>query len=131
MRAEDIQALHMAVATLEHPRLAARLAEIAGKPIELFNRALPETASKAIAVSATQALNTAVRVALRTMENERWRQHRVPSAAASGWQPSRAIASGPAPPQQRGSPTYIRPKTAACHRLSYPQRYPQGIAASL
>ena len=28
MRAEDIQALHMAVAILEHPRLAARLAEI-------------------------------------------------------------------------------------------------------
>jgi hypothetical protein len=32
----------MAVATLEHPRLAARLGEIAGKPIELFNRALPD-----------------------------------------------------------------------------------------
>jgi EcsC protein family len=54
MRAEDIQALHMAVATLEHPRLAARLAEIAGKPIEL--RALPDTASKAIALATTQAL---------------------------------------------------------------------------
>jgi hypothetical protein len=26
----------------KHPRLAARLAEIAGKPIVLFNRALPE-----------------------------------------------------------------------------------------
>ena len=58
------------------PRLAARLTEIAGKPIELFNRALPETASKAIAVSTTQALNTALRVALRTMENQ-------PKAASS------------------------------------------------
>jgi hypothetical protein len=48
------------VATLEHPRLDARLAEIARKPIELFNRALPETASKAIAVATTQALNTAL-----------------------------------------------------------------------
>ena len=67
---EDIQALHMAVATLEHPRLAARLAEIAGKPIELFTRALPDTASKAIALATTQALNAALRVALRTMENE-------------------------------------------------------------
>ena len=60
----------MAVATLEHPRLAARLAEIAGKPIELFNRALPDTASNAIALATTQALNAALRVALRTMENQ-------------------------------------------------------------
>jgi hypothetical protein len=42
MQEEDIQALRAAVATLEHPGFAARLAEIAGKPIELFNRALPE-----------------------------------------------------------------------------------------
>ena len=76
MQEEDIQALRTAVATLEHPRLAARLSEIAGKPIELFNRALPETASKAIAVAATQALNTALRMALRTMQNE-------PKAASS------------------------------------------------
>jgi hypothetical protein len=70
MQEEDIQALRAAVATLEHPGFAARLAEIAGKPIELFNRALPETASKAMAVATTQALNTALRVALRTMQNE-------------------------------------------------------------
>ena len=70
MQEEDLQALRTAVATLEHPRLAARLAEIAGKPIELFNRALPETASKAIAAATTQALNSALRVALRTMQNE-------------------------------------------------------------
>ena len=42
MQEDDVQALRIAVKTLEHPRLAARLAEIAGKPIELFNRALPE-----------------------------------------------------------------------------------------
>ena len=76
MQEDDVQALRIAVETLEHPRLAARLAEIAGKPIELFNRALPETASRAIAVSTAQALNTALRVALRTMENE-------PKAASS------------------------------------------------
>jgi EcsC protein family len=70
MQEEDIQALREAVVALEHPGLAARLAEIAGKPIELFNRALPEVASKAIAVATTQALNTALRVALRTMQNE-------------------------------------------------------------
>jgi hypothetical protein len=70
MQEDDIQALRVAVETLEHPRLAARLAEIAGKPIELFNRALPETASKAIALATTQALNAALKVALRTMENQ-------------------------------------------------------------
>ena len=42
MQESDVEALRTAVATLERPRLAARLAEIAGKPIELFNRALPE-----------------------------------------------------------------------------------------
>jgi hypothetical protein len=33
MQEEDVQALRTAVATLEHPTFAARLAEIAGKPI--------------------------------------------------------------------------------------------------
>ena len=45
MQKDDLQALRTAVKALEHPRLAARLAEIAGKPIELVSRALPETAS--------------------------------------------------------------------------------------
>jgi hypothetical protein len=40
MQEEDLQALRTAVAALEHPGLAARLAEIAGKPIELVGRAL-------------------------------------------------------------------------------------------
>ena len=34
MQEDDVQALRIAVKALEHPRLAARLAEIAGKPIE-------------------------------------------------------------------------------------------------
>jgi hypothetical protein len=50
--------------------LAARLGEIAGKPIELLGRALPETASKAITEATTKALNAALVVALRTMQNE-------------------------------------------------------------
>jgi hypothetical protein len=74
-------------AILEHSSFAARLAELAGKPIELFNRALPETASKAIAVAATQALNTALRVALRTMQNE-------PKAASSYLHKAWAAVSG-------------------------------------
>ena len=40
MQEEDFQALCTAVAALEHPGLAARLAEIAGKPITMFARTL-------------------------------------------------------------------------------------------
>ena len=70
MYEEDLNDLRTAVATLEHPSLAARLGEIAGKPIELLGRALPETASKAITEATTKALNAALVVALRTMQNE-------------------------------------------------------------
>jgi EcsC protein family len=87
MQEEDVQALRTAIAALEHPGLAARLAEIAGKPIELFNRALPEPASKAIAVATTQALRTALSVALRTMQNE-------PKAASSYLHKALAATSG-------------------------------------
>jgi EcsC protein family len=87
MQEDDLEALRAAVEALEHPGLAARLAEIAGKPIELFNRALPETASKAIATATTQALNTALRMALRTMQNE-------PKAASSYLHKALAATSG-------------------------------------
>ena len=48
MQGDDVQALRVAVETLEHPGFAARLAEIAGKPIVLFNRALPSSREKPI-----------------------------------------------------------------------------------
>ena len=51
MAEEDLNALRAAVATLEHPALAARLGNIAGKPIELVGRALPEAASEAVATA--------------------------------------------------------------------------------
>jgi hypothetical protein len=70
MREEDLNALRAAVKTLEHPGLATRLAEIAGKPVELLGRALPETASKAVTVATTRALNAALAVALRSLRNE-------------------------------------------------------------
>ena len=87
MQESDVEALRTAVATLARPRLAARLAEIAGKPIELFNRALPEAASKAIAVTTTQALNSALRMALRTLNDE-------PKAASSYLHKTLAATSG-------------------------------------
>jgi hypothetical protein len=38
MSEEDLKALRAAAATLEHPGLAARFGNIAGKPIELVGR---------------------------------------------------------------------------------------------
>ena len=87
MQEEDLQALRTAVAALEHPGLAARVAEIAGKPIELVGQALPVTASKAVAAATTRALDAALSVALRTMENE-------PKAASSLLHKALASTSG-------------------------------------
>jgi hypothetical protein len=79
MQEDHLEALRATVAALTHRPIAARLAEIAGKPIELFNRALPETASKAIAMATT--------LALRTMQNE-------PRAASSYLHKALAATSG-------------------------------------
>ena len=49
MDKSDTDALRNAVQLLEHPSLAARLANMIGKPVELLGRALPAGASQAIA----------------------------------------------------------------------------------
>src|SRR5215472_3975183 len=87
MTEEDLDALRAAAATLEHPGLAARLGNIAGKPIELVGRALPEATSKAVAAATTKALEAALAVALRTMEKE-------PKAASRLLHKALAAASG-------------------------------------
>src|SRR5262249_43187605 len=89
MTEEDLDALRAAAATLEHPGLAARLGNIAGKPIELVCRALPQAASEAVAAAPTKALNAALAVALRTMEKE-------PKAASRLLHKALAAASGAA-----------------------------------
>jgi hypothetical protein len=70
MTEADLKALRIAVAALEHPGLAARLGNIAGKPIELMRQALPAGASKAVEAATAKGLNAALTVALRTMNNE-------------------------------------------------------------
>jgi hypothetical protein len=64
---EDLAALRRAVRSLEHPGLAARLANMAGKPIELIGGVLPASASNAITTAASKSLEMALKVALRTM----------------------------------------------------------------
>jgi hypothetical protein len=68
----DLVALQKAVRWLEHPGLAARLTNMAGKPIELIGLALPAPASQAIATATTKSLELALKVAVRTMEPKRF-----------------------------------------------------------
>jgi hypothetical protein len=66
----DIAALQEAVQALEHPGLAARLAAIAGKPVELLGQMLPASASQLIATATTRGLEVALKAALRTMRGD-------------------------------------------------------------
>src|SRR6202165_3649960 len=63
----DLAALERAVHSLEHPGLAARLANLVGRPIELLGRALPESAAQAIAAATAKGLQAALKVALLTI----------------------------------------------------------------
>jgi hypothetical protein len=67
----DQEALAAAVRRLENPRLAGRLAALAGKPVWLVQRALPAVASTAVAKLAKQALERALDVALFSLRNPR------------------------------------------------------------
>ena len=65
----DGEALAAAIRRLENPSLAGRLAAVAGKPVALVQRALPATASAAVARLAKQALERALEVALFSLRN--------------------------------------------------------------
>jgi hypothetical protein len=67
MAPDDLAALERAVRSLEHPSLAARLTNLAGKPVELIGLTLPASASQAIASATSKALEVALQAALRTM----------------------------------------------------------------
>jgi hypothetical protein len=67
----DREALAAAVRQLESTSLAGRLAALAGKPIGFVQRALPATASTAVARLATHALERALDVALFSLRDRR------------------------------------------------------------
>ncbi len=69
MDKSDLDALRNAVQLLEHASLAARLANMIGRPVELFGQALPAGASKAITLATTKSLEAAVKVALLTIRS--------------------------------------------------------------
>lgn len=68
----DRDALAAAVERLERPGLAGRLVALTGKPIALFERALPHGATARIAKIAAMALDRALAVALASIEDERF-----------------------------------------------------------
>ena len=67
----DQDVLASAVRRLESLSLAGRLAALAGKPVGLVQRALPATASMAVAKVANRALERALDVALFSLRNRR------------------------------------------------------------
>lgn len=66
----DLDALCRAVEYLEHPSFAARLTSMVGRPIDLMRKALPKSASQAIATATTKSLRAALKAALATIKNE-------------------------------------------------------------
>ena len=89
MTENDLAALRRAVALLEHPSFAARLANMVGKPIELIGYALPASASQAITTATSKALEMALAAALRTM-------HHPPRAGSQLFHKALVTASGAA-----------------------------------
>jgi EcsC protein family len=89
MTSEDLAVLRRAVRSLEHPGVAARLANMLGKPIELMGGALPASAMHVIAIATTKALEAALKVALGTMQ-------RPPRAGSQFMHTALATASGAA-----------------------------------
>src|SRR5215469_3405047 len=69
----DHKALAAAVRLLEEPSFAGRLAVLAGKPVGLVQRALPATASTAVAKATKHALDRALEVALFSLKDRRLR----------------------------------------------------------
>src|SRR5450755_2570260 len=67
MDKSDTDALRDAVQLLEYASLAARLANMIGKPVELLGKALPAGASQAITTATTKSLEAALKVALLTI----------------------------------------------------------------
>jgi hypothetical protein len=71
LSAEDREALRCAVLALERPSLAARLSDLAGKPLELLGHALPAAVSGVVSRATESALKSALRAALASLRHAR------------------------------------------------------------
>lgn len=88
---KDREALIAAKALLEHPGLPAQLAALVGMPVEKAMGLLPERWSEAIGVATQRSLDTALRIALTTLDaaprgrsRERWHKLAVAATGAGG-----------------------------------------------
>jgi hypothetical protein len=87
MSEADHDALRRAVVALERPSLAARLANLVGRPLEVLGHALPAPVRAVVSSAAEAALRASLRVALTTLPDEGAPSHRAlhgALAAASG-----------------------------------------------
>jgi hypothetical protein len=89
MAPEDLADLPSAVQSLEHPSLAARLASMVGKPIELIGNVLPASASQIISTATSKGLEVALKIALQSMRG-------MPHAGSQFLHKALATASGAA-----------------------------------
>ena len=125
MSERDLTALRSAVAALEHPSLAARLGNMAGKPIELIGSALPAAATQAISAATSKALEIALQVALRTMQGTRpslsQRFHKVLATASGAAGGALGLASLPIE-LPVSTVIMLRPKLRAAKARTYPIR---------
>ncbi len=71
LEADDLRALKDAVEVLESPGFAMEVTNLIGKPIEQAVDLLPNTVSRGIGDATRSALQSSLRVALSTMNNER------------------------------------------------------------
>ena len=84
---EDRDALRRAVVALERTSLAARIANLVGKPLEVLGHALPAVVGDVVSSAAQAALKASLRVALTTLPKDRGPSPRAlhnALAAASG-----------------------------------------------
>ena len=65
---EDLRDLLYAKELLEHPSLAARLADAIGKPVELIQERLPEKWGEVVNQATLKAIRAALELALTTDE---------------------------------------------------------------
>jgi hypothetical protein len=66
MSSEDLVDLRYAKSLLENPSLAARIANVVGKPIEIAIERLPESTREIIIAATTRSLETALAFAIST-----------------------------------------------------------------
>jgi hypothetical protein len=94
MQAADVHALSDAIRAIERPGLGARLANLAGSPIERLVGLLPRRASAVISASARKAIHAALNVSLRTLATDDPLRPGAPPPASNGWHKAASAVSG-------------------------------------